>query len=68
MRESEYCPICRNKVEIAKFIGVGKDMIPHLIDKHQLPVFQIDGKGNLKALKKSLTKWLEDMEDKFLAT
>jgi hypothetical protein len=59
-------PICRNQSEIGDFIGVDKRMIPHLQEHYNLPVFKIDGKGNWKALKTSLLKWLEEVEHQFL--
>ena len=59
-------PICRNQAEIGSFIGVDKKMIPHLKKYYDLPIFKIEGKGNWKALKTSLLKWLEEIEVRFL--
>ena len=59
-------PICRNQTEIGDFIGVDKKSIPYLKKHHGLPAFKIDGKGNWKALKTSLLKWIEEIELKFL--
>lgn len=59
-------PICRNQSEIGDFIGVDKKMIPYLVENHGLPVFKIDGKGNSKALKSSLIKWLHKIERIFM--
>ncbi len=59
-------PICRNQAEIGDFIGVDKKSIPYFKKKHGLPAFKIDNKGNWKALKSSLTKWLKKMEEECL--
>lgn len=59
-------PICRNQTEIGKYIGIDPKKIPFLKRKYGLPAFQIDGKGPYKALKSSLTQWLEQMESQFL--
>jgi len=59
-------PVCRNQSEIGQFIGVDKKMVPYLKKHYDLPAFKIEGKGNWKALKSSLLKWLEQIELEFL--
>ncbi len=59
-------PICKNSNEIGTYIGVDKRSLRRLKEMYGLPVWKIEGKGNWKALKSSLDKWLVDMEKKFL--
>lgn len=55
-------PICRNASEIAQYVGINKEWIPRYKDVYRLPAWRFENKGNWKALKSSLDRWVKDME------
>ena len=59
-------PICRNAAEIGQYLGIDKRSIKEFKDKFDLPVWRFEEKGNWKALKPSLDRWLKDMEERQL--
>jgi hypothetical protein len=58
-------PVCRNQVEVGKFLGVDPKRVPELKRDHGLPVFKIDGKGKWMGVKVKLFDWLMEKAEQW---